>query len=260
MKVKDFLTLKWVKRPANPPEGKGYIYLDEETRKPVWHDHEGVHRFADIPDIPDVSDIDVFTTNESMELEAKSQFVRCEDGVEFLSLPEAKKGLFIYIQDNRTQGEGILIHGNIEGARSMYMRKRGVVLFVADGVGWYLVSFAIPNSEWIEAAVTGDMADKVPYAMYKLIDNDTVIFEFITQQIIADTNSVDFHFFVDNFVPIKGTAFSIFAQPLYGTQSLPIQKQLFFSCPNQRLCVSLDVPQGFAHHGGDMQQFILKRR
>jgi hypothetical protein len=46
MEIKNALKMFFQRRPGNPPDGKGLIYFDRETGKPVWQDKNGVHFFC----------------------------------------------------------------------------------------------------------------------------------------------------------------------------------------------------------------------
>jgi uncharacterized protein (TIGR02145 family) len=45
MEIKNALKMFFQRRPDNPPDGKGFIYFDRQTGKPVWQDKNGVHEF-----------------------------------------------------------------------------------------------------------------------------------------------------------------------------------------------------------------------
>jgi hypothetical protein len=45
MEIKNAIKMFFQLRPKNPPDGKGLIYFDRETGKPVWQDKNGVHGF-----------------------------------------------------------------------------------------------------------------------------------------------------------------------------------------------------------------------
>ena len=47
MILRSWLKMFFQSRPANPPEGEIYIYADEEKKRPVWQDKDGVHGFGD---------------------------------------------------------------------------------------------------------------------------------------------------------------------------------------------------------------------
>ena len=46
MEIRNAIKMFFQRRPGNPPDGKGLIYFDRETGKPVWQDKDGVHSFG----------------------------------------------------------------------------------------------------------------------------------------------------------------------------------------------------------------------